>query len=89
MQSQTDLLILLGDEPIKNFLNEVANVPYRSLEHYVSYYGYGKPTETNICGKAIQVLPLAHPRQIGGLGKHNERWRLEHSKWEKTIAAKT
>ena len=30
-----------------------------------------------------QVLPLAHPRQIGALGSHSERWYHVHQEWER------
>ncbi len=45
--------------------------------------GYGTKTEVTINGKTIQVLPLAHPRQIGALGAHSEKWFLAHKEWEK------
>ena len=83
MQSEAELLVLLGDIPIAQYLNKVADVPYTTLGEYVERYGYGNPTETVICGKAIKVLPLAHPRQIGALGAHSEKWNLAHSEWEK------
>ncbi len=83
MQSEAELLVLLGDIPISQYLNQVTNVPYSTLGEFVALYGYGNPTETDICGKTIKVLPLAHPRQIGALGAHSERWNLAHSEWEK------
>lgn len=84
MQSEAGLLVLLGDIPISQYLNKVADVPYSTLGEYVEMYGYGNPTETVIRGKSTKVLPLAHPRQIGALGAHSERWYLAHSEWEKT-----
>ena len=85
-ESQADLLILLGDIPIAQFLNEVASVPYKSLKEYVNLYGYGKATNTIIEGRTIKVLPLAHPRQIGGLGFHSKDWHDMHQEWEKSTA---
>ncbi len=84
MQSEAELLVLLGDIPIAQYLKKVADVPYSTLGEYVDLYGYGNCTETIICGKNIKVLPLAHPRQIGALGAHSERWNLAHKEWEKT-----
>ena len=83
MQSEAELLVLLGDIPIAQYLKKVADVTYSTLGEYVDLYGYGNPTETIICGKRIKVLPLAHPRQIGALGAHSERWNLAHKEWEK------
>ena len=81
--SKANLLVLLGDAPIKQFLKKVANVPYSSLHEYVDIYGYGKKTEVVIEGRAINVLPLAHPRQIGALGLHSKKWFDLHNEWEK------
>ena len=82
-ESDARLLVLLGDIPIKQFLNVVADVPYSSLQEYVDLYGYGNPTDVTIQGKTIKVLPLAHPRQIGALGYHSKTWCEMHQKWEK------
>ena len=38
--------------------------------------------DVTIQGKTIKVLPLAHPRQIGALGTHSEKWYQMHQKWE-------
>ncbi len=81
-ESDARLLVLLGDIPIKQFLNVVADVPYSTLQEYVDLYGYGNPTDVTIQGKTIKVLPLAHPRQIGALGYHSKTWCARHQKWE-------
>ena len=84
-ESQAELLVLLGDIPIKQFLNRVASVNYNSLKEYKDLYGYGTPSEASINGRTIEILPLAHPRQIGALGGHNKNWYDEHQKWEMKI----
>ena len=84
-ESQASLLVLLGDIPIAQFLNSVADVPYKSLQEYVELYGYGNPTAATIDGHTINVLPLAHPRQIGALGAHSEKWNRLHQEWESTM----
>ena len=86
MRSEADLLVLLGDIPIAQYLKKVADVPYSTLGEYVDLYGYGNATETVINGKTIKVLPLAHPRQIGALGAHSERWHLAHKEWEESLS---
>jgi uracil-DNA glycosylase len=83
MQSEAELLILLGDIPIAQYLKKVADIPYSTLGEYVDMYGYGTKTDVVINGKTIEVLPLAHPRQIGALGAHSEKWFLAHREWEK------
>ena len=81
-ESKAELLVLLGDIPIKQFLSVVANVNYKSLQEYKERYGYGVPTDVTINGKSIRVLPLAHPRQIGALGSHSGEWYSVHQEWE-------
>lgn len=85
MRSEARLLVLLGDIPIREYLNRVTDVPYRSLAEYVALHGYGNATEVTIAGKTIRVLPLAHPRQIGALGTHSEHWFRMHQAWEQQI----
>jgi len=82
MESQAELLVLLGDIPIAQYLREAADVPFTTLGEYVERYGYGNPTDVIIGGKQIRVLPLAHPRQIGALGAHSEKWFHAHKQWE-------
>lgn len=82
MTSKAELLVLLGDIPIAQYLKRVADVPYSTLGEYVELYGYGTPTEVFIDKRKINVLPLAHPRQIGGLGTHSEKWFNLHKNWE-------
>ena len=84
-ESKANLLVLLGDIPIAQFLNRVADVPYTTLQEYKDLYGYGTVTETMIDGQAIKVLPLAHPRQIGALGAHSAKWKTFHQKWEESL----
>lgn len=85
IQSKADLLVLLGDIPIAQYLKKAADVPYSTLGEYVELYGYGTYTEVTIRGKTIRILPLAHPRQIGALGAHSEKWFLAHREWENRI----
>ena len=84
MQSQAELLVLLGDIPIDQFLRRVSDVPYGTLQEYVDRYGYGNTSDATINGRHVRVLPLAHPRQIGALGAHSERWHKAHAVWEQT-----
>ena len=85
MESQAELLILLGDIPIAQYLKRVADISYSSLGEYVDLYGYGTITDIIINGKNIKVLPLAHPRQIGALGAHSEKWCKAHREWESKL----
>lgn len=84
-RSKASLLVLLGDIPIAQYLNRVSDVPYKSLREYTDLIGYGNRSESIISGRKIEVLPLAHPRQIGALGSHSERWHDAHQEWESRI----
>ena len=81
LESQADLLILLGDKPIQQYLKKVVKVPYRGLNEYRKLFEYGKCTDVAIGGKMIKVLPLAHPRQIARLGSSSKKWYAIHQKW--------
>lgn len=88
LASQANLLILLGDIPFKKYLTRVGeNLSLgNSLDEYARQYGYGHVSQVLIDGKCFSLLPLAHPRQIGGLGSYNQKWRDLHAAWEKEIA---
>jgi hypothetical protein len=86
LESEAGLLVLLGDIPIAQYLNRVACMEYKSLTEYVDKYGYGTRTEVEIAGRKIEVLPLTHPRQIGALGSHSEKWNRFHKEWEERQA---
>jgi hypothetical protein len=81
-ESKANLLVLLGDIPIQQFLNRITKVNYTSLQEYVNLYGYGNPSKAINNGENMNVLPLAHPRQIGALGAHNRKWFQYHLEWE-------
>ena len=81
-ESQAETLILLGDIPVLQFLNLVAEVDYKSLQEYVDLYGYGNYSQVAINGKTYNILSLAHPRQIGALGAHSDKWYKLHQEWE-------
>ncbi len=81
-QSEADLLITLGDQPILNFLNFVADEwDWISLAELFEDRNYGEELTGLIGGRDIRVLPLVHPRQIEGMGQHNPEWKERHGEW--------
>ncbi len=82
LKSGAELLVLLGDIPIAQYLRRAAEVSYASLQEYTDRFGYGCKSDVTIGGRTLQVLPLTHPRQIGALGSHSERWHTAHRNWE-------
>lgn len=83
VESQAQVVVLLGDEPIRHWLRH-----YDARWTKLSDFGeYGRLHRGNIGGRTYQVLPLAHPRQVGGLGSHSPRWRQAHAAWKETHAS--
>lgn len=85
--SGADRLILLGDLPIKWFLNAFTK-DFTSLDAFVKKHGYGKSVPISINGRTYDVLPLAHPRQVAKLGRSSVKWFDEHARWMKNMARK-
>lgn len=85
LSSNAKKLVLLGDVPIKQFLKKVSNVDFPSLDAFDKKHGYGNSVMVSIAGINIEVLPLAHPRQISKLGSSSKKWYDKHSKWEKSL----
>jgi hypothetical protein len=84
--SQAETLILLGDLPIRHFLNYFVDTKYDGLSSFGSdSESYGKPHELTISGKLITVIPLCHPRQAQRLGASNIKWFELHQNWLKNI----
>ncbi len=80
-ESNADTLILLGDQPIQWFLSY-----YDQRWHSLKDFGnesqtYGRLHPVQVDGKTIEVLPLAHPRQIAKLGRSSVVWYDLHQSW--------
>ncbi len=86
IESGASVLVLLGDLPIKQFLCRVAQVDFNSLQAYVDKHGYGKSISVQIGDRQYSVIPLAHPRQIGALGAHSEKWFRAHQEWIDSVS---
>jgi hypothetical protein len=87
-ESGASTLILLGDKPIQWFLAYFD--PYwKGLADFMrDSQPYGKVYITQINGKQMQVLPLAHPRQIAKLGQSSPVWYNRHQVWISKDAGK-
>lgn len=79
-ESKATQLVLLGDKPMQWFLAPL--VPgWTNLADFTDKHVYGSKVEVVINGKAYQVLPLAHPRQIAKLGLSSPKWAEAHQTW--------
>ncbi|MBP6989812.1 hypothetical protein KBB48_03510 [Candidatus Shapirobacteria bacterium] len=80
-QSKAEILILLGDMPIRWFLRYFDN-KYSTLSDFGDTdQTYGKEHEIKINSHFYKVLPLCHPRQADRLGTSNAKWGKLHDKW--------
>jgi hypothetical protein len=76
-QSGANVIIVLGDQPIRWFLNPLG-AKWRRLSDFKDYGGL---CVTELGGIKYQILPVAHPRQIAKLGRSSEVWYERHQKW--------
>ena len=86
-ESQCDTIMLLGDLPIKHWLSHFSQ--FRKLSDFgETTENYGRPHTIKISGKNYTILPLAHPRQAGNLGKATKKWNELHNQWVSRQMAK-
>ena len=82
-EAKPETVVLLGNEPIKWFLNH-----YDSTWKTLSDFGdtadsYGRPHQIAIAGNTYNVIGLCHPRQAARLGSHSAKWNSLHEQWLK------
>ena len=88
IESEASILILLGDKPILWFLSYFDGSWKKLADFRCDDLFYGQLHKTRIGGKAIRVLPLAHPRQIAKLGQSSAIWQDVHKIWMEKSAGK-
>jgi hypothetical protein len=81
--SQATVLITLGDQPLQWFAAHFGAKP-RLADYGEDGATYGQLHPIQLPGRTIQLLPLAHPRQIARLGAHSEEWAALHETWVTT-----
>lgn len=82
-RSEARVLITLGDQPLRHFVHPMGGKWSRLGE-----LEYGRFVPVTLGGLSLELLPLAHPRQIAGLGTHSAMWRAQHEAWKQEAAAK-
>jgi len=80
LESEAEILITLGDQPLKWFARHYGAEPQLAACRRASG-GYGRPMPMTVAGKRLQLLPLVHPRQAGRLGTHSADWAGQHEAW--------
>jgi uracil-DNA glycosylase len=77
IMSKADVLVLLGDKPIQWFL-KFFDDQWKRLSDFEMY---GRLHEARVGSITVNVLPLAHPRQIAKLGRSSKKWFELHQIW--------
>jgi len=80
-QSGADVLILLGDQPIRWFLAHLDPRRRKLSDFGRSCDDYGLLHKVQLDGHEVLVLPLAHPRQVARLGRSSASWYELHQGW--------
>jgi hypothetical protein len=86
IESEANILILLGDKPIQWFLSYFDDRWKKLSDFGNDNQSYGRLYDVNINWWGIKVLPLAHPRQIAKLGRSSALWYDLHQHWLKRRA---
>jgi uracil-DNA glycosylase len=81
MESQAKVLVVLGDKPIQWFLSFYDKRWKKLADFGRDSQSYGRLHKLNLGGKDMEVLPLAHPRQIAKLGRSSAVWFDSHKAW--------
>ena len=76
-ESQSRLLVLLGDQPIRWFLS--AFEP--RFERLDDFKPYGERQSVSIDHRCMEVVALVHPRQAAQLGRYSKEWFNRHQDW--------
>lgn len=86
-EAQPDVLITLGDQPIRDFVSKHAGILQRSVREFgANPLRYGRLHPITLGGRTMQLLPLVHPRQAGALGSASPAWTKAHAKWVADVA---
>jgi hypothetical protein len=80
-ESGADVLILLGDQPIRWFLAYFEPRWKQLKDFLLDGQPYGTLFSARIDGVPMTVLPVAHPRQIAQLGTSSRDWYDRHRVW--------
>lgn len=96
--SSAKIIIILGDQPIRHFLRPLG-APWKRLSDLgATPESYGRRRRVTLqrwpgadaeVSREIEVVAVAHPRQIGGLGKTSRGpvdWAALHAHWMQQVA---
>lgn len=79
-ESGAERMIVLGDQALDWFVRPVTgDWEWRNLHDFVDDQGYGAVVRRSIAGRDVDILPLAHPRQIAHSGTPDSTWYDVHN----------
>ncbi|MES2644269.1 MAG: uracil-DNA glycosylase family protein [Myxococcota bacterium] len=85
--SGADVVVLLGDQPLRWFLRELDGERRARLAAFgATPSSYGRLHRVRIGTRDRLVLPVAHPRQVARLGSHSKEWFALHDTWRRDVA---
>lgn len=85
-EARPEVILVLGDQPLRWWVRHVTKSPSKLSEFGDTEAEYGRLHDIEIGGRATKLLPLAHPRQVAGLGTHSGAWRKLHRHWKAEVA---
>lgn len=81
-EAQPDVLVTLGDQPLKWFANQLDPRAHKRLSSFgTDNQRYGDLHEIELGGRTMKLLPLVHPRQASALGRSSVAWKALHDWW--------
>lgn len=84
--SNPSLIILLGDLPVRDFLNTFHKQGSKLQDFGYTGETYGRVHRLPVEGKEHNILPLVHPRQAAGIGSHKKTLKDLHNYWVSKVA---
>ena len=85
-EASPEVLVTLGDAPLRRFAR-CFGTRWSLASYGCSRDKYGRLHEATIAGCRLQLLPLAHPRQVVQLGRSSPKWTELHRDWIATHAS--
>lgn len=86
VESDAEVLVLLGDQPIRWFLAAFEPRWSKLSDFGTGMENYGLLHDVDLDGHCVKILRVAHPRQAGALGAHSGDWRAAHERWVNEVA---
>ena len=82
-RSQAEIVITLGDEPLKWFAKKRLGSKNRLKFYGTDATDYGQFHNVKFGDRTLRLLPLVHPRQAARMPGHTTSWANLHDYWIK------